>query len=211
MSTILLAVAAFLGIVYWLVFLGRDESRLRATAKTLPIALLAITSWWVGGAHFLTLALALSAVGDWMLAFRGERAFLAGLVAFLLAHLVYCILFFAGQDPGWTQGPWFLAGTVLIFALALGVFRRLRDRLGTMKIPVAIYSGVIAAMAVAALSRGPDPVLLAGAALFMASDLVLSQEVFTLAPDSRMRRYTSPFIWLSYLAAQVLITAAFLL
>ena len=211
MSMILLGAAALLGIAYWLILLRKEESLLRAAAKTLPMALLAFTSWWAESAYFLTLALVLSSIGDWFLAFRGERAFLAGLVAFLLAHLVYCILFFAGQDPGWTQGPWFLAGTVLIFALALGVFRRLRDRLGAMKIPVAIYSGVIAAMAVAALSRGPDPVLLAGAALFMASDLVLSQEVFTLAPDSRMRRYTSPFIWLSYLAAQVLITAAFLL
>ena len=210
MSMILLGAAALLGIAYWLILLRKEESLLRAAAKTLPMALLAFTSWWAESAYFLTLALVLSSIGDWFLAFRGERAFLAGLGAFLAAHLVYCALFFAGQDVEWTQGPWFLSGTVLVFALALGVFRRLRDHLGPMKIPVAIYCGAIAAMAVAALGNGPDPLLISGVALFMASDLVLAHEVFMLEEDSPARKVTAPFVLLSYLAAQILITASFL-
>ncbi|MEZ5871273.1 MAG: lysoplasmalogenase [Nitratireductor sp.] len=211
MTSVLLTCAGLAGIGYWLTLLSAPHSLLRALVKTLPVALIALTSWLAGGAWLLTIALVLSAAGDWFLAFKGERAFLAGLVSFLVAHLVYCVLFFAGQDEAWAAGPWFLAGTVIIFAIALGIYRRLRNRLGPMKLPVAIYTAAIAAMAVAALSRGPDPVLISGAVLFMASDMVLAHEVFVLDEDSPARRITSPFIWLSYLAAQVLIAAAFLL
>lgn len=123
-------------------------------------------------------ALVLSALGDLLLAFRGERFFLAGLVAFLLGHLAYIRLFFAGQDEAWSSGPVFFAATVVVVMLTLGVFRTLRPRLGAMRLPVATYTGVIAAMAVAALSRGPDAMLLTGVALFLASDMTLAFETF---------------------------------
>lgn len=200
----------FSGIVYWPVFGAKPVSLRRALAKTLPVALLAFAAFAGGEAHMLTIALALSALGDWMLAFKGERYFLAGLSAFLGAHLGYCALFFAGQDAAWSGGLVFFAGTVFVFALAIGVYRRLRPHLGSMRWPVAAYCAVIAAMAVAAWARGPDPLLLAGVALFLASDIVLAFETFVLEEHAPQRRWSGQVIWYAYFAGQVLILAAFL-
>jgi uncharacterized membrane protein YhhN len=105
----------------------------------------------------------------------------------------------------------FLAGTALIFAVALGAFRCLRPFLGPMRIPVALYSGVIAAMAVAGLSRGPDPALVGGVALFMASDLALAIRTFRLSPESLWRPAFDRFVWFSYLASQLLIVGGLIL
>ena len=158
----------------------------------------------------LVAGFALSALGDWCLAFKGEKYFLAGLVSFLLAHLAYARMFFLGQNAQWASGPLFLAGAVIVFAISIGVFRRLRDRLGPMKWPVAVYTGVIAAMVVAALARGPDPVLLAGVALFMASDIVLAHQTFPASSATQEPRWRSWFIWYAYFIGQALIGAAYL-
>ncbi len=44
----------------------------------------------------------------------------------------------------------------------------------------------------------------------MLSDGVLSLNLFRLAPGSAARIFTGPIVWLTYLAAQVLILWAFL-
>ena len=192
-------------------FLEREQGLVRALAKTLPLVLLAIAAWLMDAPWLLVAGFALSALGDWCLAFAGEKFFLAGLVSFLLAHLAYARLFFLGQDQVWSAGPYFLAGAVIVFAVALGVFRRLRDRLGPMKWPVAIYTSVIAAMMVSALARGPDPVLLSGVALFMASDIALAFETFPPGTGAKPMRWRRWFIWYAYFIGQALIGAAYLL
>lgn len=207
---ILFAVAVAWGVAYGLLAPRLAMGLSRAAAKTVPVALMALAAWLAGLPPMLAVALALSAAGDWFLAFEGRRAFLAGLVAFAAAHLAYAALFAAGQDEAWTAGPVFLAGAILVFAYSLGMFHRLRPHLGAMRIPAAVYCGFIAAMAVAAWSRGPEPVLLAGVALFLASDTILAFEAFVFAPGSKNRRWSAPAVWFAYLAAQTLILAAFL-
>jgi len=206
----LFALAIIAGIFYGAVLLRRPQGHLRAAAKIAPIVLLAVTAAEAEQSVLLVVALAFSALGDLFLAYRGERAFMSGLGAFLVAHLAYCALFAAGQDAAWSAGPLFLAGTVVVFAFALGMYRRLQPHLGAMRFPVAVYCGVIAAMAVAALSRGPDPVLLAGVALFMAADALLAFETFVFAEASAHRRWSAPAIWFAYLASQALIAWSFL-
>jgi uncharacterized membrane protein YhhN len=197
------------GIAYGAFVMKRPQSHLRAIAKTVPVALLAASAWMSGLPLLLVLALALCALGDLFLAHEGERAFLAGLVAFLLGHVVYAILFFDGQDPVWSGTLPFFAGTVAIFAFALGVFRVLRPKLGDFRLPVMIYTGILSAMAVAALSRGPDPLLIAGVALLMASDAVLAFEKFAFDTNSPNKAWSGPFIWFSYFLGQALVVVAF--
>ena len=55
---------------------------------------------------------------------------------------------------------------------------------------------------------GIAPVM-AGALLFVISDVVLAAELFTLAPDAPVRRITAPVVWWTYVAAQLLITLGF--
>jgi len=202
--------AIVVGLAYGLLA-NREPSIPRAMVKTAPLVLLATAAWLASAPWLLVLAFALSAAGDLALAFRGEKFFLAGLSAFLAAHLAYARLFFLGQDPVWSSGLIFFAWAVIIFAIALGVFRRLRPRLGAMKWPVAAYTSVIAAMAVAALARGPDPVLLAGVALFMASDIALAFETFPPAEGGKPMKWRGWFIWYAYFIGQALIGAAYLL
>ena len=203
------AIAVLIGLGYG-VFLEREHGLLRAVAKTLPLVLLAVAAWLADAPLLLVAGFALSALGDWCLAFRDEKFFLAGLISFLLAHLAYARLFFLEQDAQWSAGPLFLGGAVIVFAISIGVFRRLGERLGAMKWPVAVYTAAIAAMAVAALGRGPDPVLLAGVALFMASDIVLAHQTFPPAGAVAEPRWRSWFIWYAYLIGQTLIGAAYL-
>ncbi len=205
----LFPVAIVWGVVYGLIFLNRPKNVVRALAKTGGVVVLALAALVADLPLFLVAALALSALGDWFLAFDGERNFLGGLVSFALAHLAYAALFFAGQDQAWASGLPFLAGTVLVFTYALGIYRRLRPHLGSMRIPAAIYCGLIAAMAVAAWSTGPNRVLLIGVLLFMASDTMLAFDAFVFGKDSPRRRWSAPAIWFSYFAAQVLIFSHF--
>jgi uncharacterized membrane protein YhhN len=199
------------GIAYGAFMMRRPQSHVRAIAKTVPVALLAASAWVSGLPLLLVLALALCALGDLFLAYDGERAFLGGLVAFLLGHVVYAVLFFDGQDPLWSASLPFLAGTFAIFAFALGMLRVLRPKLGTFRFPVMVYTGILSAMAVAALSRGPDPVLLSGVVLLMASDAVLAFEKFAFSPSSPNRKWSGPFIWFSYFFGQSLVLLAFAL
>jgi uncharacterized membrane protein YhhN len=201
--------AVLCGVVYGVTLSNWPQSHLRALAKTVPVALLAGAAYAADMPALLVLALALSALGDLFLAYDGERNFLAGLVSFLLAHVSYTVLFFSGQDPVWSGTLPFFAGTLLEFVFSMSVFRRLRPRLGSMRLPVALYTGILSAMAVAALSRGPDPLLLAGVVLLLASDAVLAFERFTFEPQSPYRRWSGPFVWFAYLFGQALVTAAF--
>jgi uncharacterized membrane protein YhhN len=209
MTVALLVVAMTIAAVWGLGFLAKPASLPRAAIKTAPVALLALAAFLGGGPSALAAALALGALGDWLLAFEGRRAFLAGVAAFLMAHLLYAALFFSGQNEAWTGGPVFLGATLALFALSAAIYRRLLPHLGDMKIPVAFYCAAILAMAVAALSRGLDPVLLAGVALFMASDTALAYEKFAAGTGARLA--TRRFVWFSYAAAQALICSAFLL
>jgi uncharacterized membrane protein YhhN len=205
-----LFIAAVLwGVAYGVTLANWPQSHLRAAAKTVPVALLAVTAYAANMPGLLVLALALSALGDFFLAYEGERNFLAGLVSFLLAHVSYIVLFFGQQDPVWSGTLPFFAGTVLVFAFSMSVFRRLRPHLGPMRLPVALYTGILSAMAVAALARGPDPLLIAGVVLLVASDAVLAFERFTFEPQSAHRRWSGAFVWFTYLFGQALVTSAF--
>ncbi|MEO1613192.1 MAG: lysoplasmalogenase family protein [Pseudomonadota bacterium] len=75
-----------------------------------------------------------------------------------------------------------------------------------MRAPVAVYILAIFAMGAAAAGAPPSlwPLLL-GAALFVASDAALSAETFVYR--DAQRRWTAPFIWTSYYAAQALIAS----
>ena len=210
MSLWLYSAAIAWGTAYGLFFLARKRDHWRAAAKTIAVTLLAATALLSDQPVLLVLALALSALGDFFLAYEGEANFLAGLVSFLLAQIAYCTLFFAGQSPLWSGSIGFFAGTIAIFAFALAMFRQLRRHLGKMRLPVTLYTGILSAMAVAALSRGPDPLLLSGVTLLLASDAVLAYERFVFETHSPHRRWSGPVIWFTYLIGQALVLATFL-
>ncbi|WP_156711073.1 lysoplasmalogenase family protein [Nitratireductor arenosus] len=191
---------------------ARPLSWRRMVAKTAGVALLAVLSFVAGGPWLLTLALALSALGDACLAREGEGAFMAGLASFLGAHLAYAVLFAgAGSADLFADELWRLLVALAMIAFAGLFYRRLRPVLPAgMAVPVAVYVVAILAMGVTALFL-PALVVIVGAVLFMASDAILATERFLLAEASAHRRWSRPAVWVLYYAGQLAITLGVLL
>ena len=142
---------------------------------------------WIG------VGLVLSLLGDALLALPNDP-FVAGLVAFLLAHLAYVVGYLTrSRVPAW---PW-----LLVAALAVAGFLYLLDTrgdLGPLRVPVFVYAAVIGAMlwragSLARLDRAGRWAL-AGAALFVASDMVLAWNRF-IAPDPTLRYVNILLYW----------------
>jgi uncharacterized membrane protein YhhN len=135
-------------------------------------------TWWV------TAGLVLSLGGDVALMFEADRAFLAGLVLFLLAHVVYAIGF--TLPNGFYPQDLISAGALL--AIAVAVYTYLKPGLGRMKGPVIFYIAVICVMVNRAVStfygdhfsQTQAWLLTLGASLFWLSDLVLAVNRFRL-------------------------------
>lgn len=143
-------------------------------AASLGFVLLALSLGVHGAAERALLAgLVLSVAGDVLLLSSRRPPFLAGLVAFLLAHVAYAASFAAqGAPPAWAAPP--------ILAVAALVVRWLWPHLGPMRVPVLVYCAAISAMLWLALGV-PRAEIRAGAALFYASDLFVARDRFVRA------------------------------
>lgn len=127
-------------------------------------------------------ALVLSLTGDIALMFveRSPHFFTIGLLAFFLAHIMYCLVFF--KSKGYRKSVFGYLLLLLIYAS--GLFYLLKDGLGAMLIPVVLYMVVIITMAAAAFLRRQDVnsmsyfMVLLGAILFMISDSILALNKF---------------------------------
>ena len=131
---------------------------------------------------FTVLALIFSILGDVLLLFvcRLEHFFIAGLLSFLIAHIMYILVFFKKRNQ--KSKPY---GFIILLVLyALGLFSLLQSRLGDLLAPVFIYMCVILLMSIFAfLRRGmvhssSFNLVFAGAVLFMVSDSLLAINKF---------------------------------
>ena len=147
--------------------LGKD--RLRRWTKPLLMPTLL-----VGKQPPVQRALALGGAGDVALLGEGQLAFTAGLASFLAGHLAW-ITALRPQSTG------LIAKRPLTVAPYLGAWVGLNAYLwpktGRDRIPVLLYSTALLGTALAALDTG-DAEVVAGGALFMASDTLLALERF---------------------------------
>ena len=157
---------------------------LKPLTTLLIIAVAASIAWSGPYAQWVLAALVLSLFGDVFLMFgdgarASDRAFIAGLASFLLAHLAFVLAFAQGlrspELPGWLAA-------VVFYALALLFV--LLPRAGALKLPVLVYCLVLAAMVFAAAARhasfhDADSLrAVLGALLFMLSDSLLGWRRF---------------------------------
>jgi uncharacterized membrane protein YhhN len=147
----------------------------------------------------LVLALAASFVGDLALLSADRRWFLAGLGAFLLAHLAYLWTFL--QLPA--SGPRAAVAACALVPFAAGVATWLRPHVpDRMRVPVAAYVVAICAMTGAAVAASagpwPAPLLPVAAGSFVFSDLCVARQRF-VQPGFVNRALGLP----TYFAAQV--------
>jgi uncharacterized membrane protein YhhN len=201
-SRLAFGAALVLAAIDWLA-VARRQKRLEYIFK--PATLVAVLTgacMLTRGPHddwqacFFLPGLAFSLAGDVFLMLPGERFFLPGLAAFLLAQLCYI----AGLNP--TPPPWpALMILVAVAVIGLTLYRSIaaglrRQHQTALLIPVALYSLVLSLTlfsAWATLFRPEWTVLrrgsvIVGASLFFASDAMLAWD-----------RFVTPSFWLRLL------------
>jgi uncharacterized membrane protein YhhN len=201
MHFILFAVGAiaYLALIHRLPFKGAFA------IKAVPaLTLASISLHYIPGIHGILLCIGflLSMIGDISLSFKSDKAFIGGLVSFLLAHVVYIVTFTQGSV--WAMDKVWLLGILAVFGVVMMI--TLTPHLGPMKIPVYVYVSVILTMdTMAALRGGPNWLLIAGALTFTVSDTVLALDKFRKPiPGAQY------WIMTTYYAGQALICMAFL-
>lgn len=162
----------------------------------------------------LLLALLFSWIGDVILLFAdfAEIYFILGLVSFLTAHIIYCVLFNNQiKIKTKTNKIVFGIGSVIISFYLIGMLSVLLPSLGDLKIPVIVYASVISIMLLFAFNgflvwKNPgNKYIFVGAIVFVISDSILAINKF-YAPIER----SSFYIMLTYLVAQYLIVVGIL-
>jgi len=210
MITALWLVSALSALAYGVLWVFAPVSPLRTAIKIVPVAALALIAYLTGPRHGLALllpaALALSAVGDGFLAGDPKRWLPLGLASFLIAHLIYVALFWSASGPSALSQP--IRGALIVAAAlgGIGMLAWLWPHLGAMRGAVSVYVAAIMAMLATSLLLpwAAWPVMV-GALAFMASDAILSADLFAGARLARSERLSGYAIWALYYGGQAAI------
>lgn len=198
--------------------LALDHERLRRFTKVLLIPLLALAfvlmrlSFGLDVPWMVVAALLLGCTGDvLLLGHRRSVRLPLGLASFSAGHVLYIIaIWHLASPPAW----WLAATLVIVYGSAVALtYKKLLPYLSGAFRPTALfYMLLISTMGASAASYALTSlkpgafILLAGSALFMLSDAVLSFEIFrSKSQNSHLK------IMVPYIAAQTLITAGFFL
>ncbi len=214
---LLLVASAAAAVIDWIAIWSdgaRSQAVDRIAKPAFIVALMGVVIAWPADAGslnavrpWLLAALTASLVGDVLL--LPPARFVAGLLAFLVAHLAYTVAF--AQLPG--SLPWLVAGLVaaVVLAATVGVALVRAARTHGLAVPVAVYLAAICAMAVAATRTGL-PAAVLGAWLFVASDAMLGWSRFNApgGPSPTTRRVPHLAVRVTYHAGQLLLVVALL-
>lgn len=144
-----------------------------ALMPTLIVGVVLVGRRWLARPDFLLIAaLVLAWVGDIFVGDAAGASFIVGLGAFLAAHVVYFFLFVRALKS--RRVP--RLALVLVFWWG-GLLAVLHDDLGVFFVPLAVYGATLGASTAAALAT--NPLIAAGAVLFLASDTALAWSLFS--------------------------------
>lgn len=166
----LIAAVAF-AVTDWIA-VAQNRRSLEYIAKPAALAFLLLYAAAGRDASWLLVAaLVLSLLGDVYLMLPAEL-FLAGLVAFLLAHVAYIADF---QAAPLARAGWFIGVAIASFPLARRIIRGVPNL--PMRIGVGVYMTVISLMVGSAIASG-ELVAAVGALLFFVSDALIALNRF---------------------------------
>jgi uncharacterized membrane protein YhhN len=185
--TMLILLPAVVLLVLLLLAEKKESIAGKLATKPLLSALFVAVAWYApwpepGLARWMMAGLILSWIGDVFLIFYARPLFMSGLLAFLSGHICYAIGFLGhGVLP-----PVAVIGVAIMAAVSVKIFFWLRPHLGPMAGPVIAYIVVITAMVAGALSIFGVPhypaaarwLVLGGALLFYASDVLVARDRF---------------------------------
>lgn len=196
---------AQLSLLLWVAYSEKQFHHYTAAkaATSAGFLLLALLAWLTGsrslGPRFWLLfgAMVLCAAGDVLLGLanngRGvhSKTFLKGLVAFGLAHVVFCLFYAALTPPGWYD----LLLPLALLAVTAALSKRGLLRLKKLKRPAFCYCflvGLMCSMSVSSVAvaglRGPGNLFAAvGSVLFLLSDSIIIFLYFYIRQNRWMR------------------------
>lgn len=210
-SSTLLTTFIGISLIYLMIILfGREDIAWFLKPFLLPFLILAVYfQQRFTTKKFLLTALLLSWIGDIILMFtdKGEAYFIAGLIAFLISHIFYIILFSKQLKIYLKKSKIFfwIGVTTIVFYLIVTMLLLL-PTLDDLTIPVFIYAMTISIMWLFALKgflnwqKPANNYILIGALFFVVSDTIMSFDKFYTA-----LQYSSLLIMATYLTAQYLI------
>jgi uncharacterized membrane protein YhhN len=156
--------------------------------------------------RWLAAGLVFAWLGDLLLMFDGDLEFMAGIGAFLVMQVCYIVAFTRIPGPGFVRAwkitlvPYVAIWIIVNVLVSAGV--------GSLRIPVLIYSAVLVAMAVSALDlvlrvrRSPGWRVAWGALFFLVSDgLIALTEFGPLSATPTL----SALIMATYISAQLML------
>ncbi len=151
------------------------------------------------------IGLVLSFIGDvCLIFFFNQKVFMAGLAAFLSAHVIYTAAFFRRGDPGLVM---VVTAGVLLF-VSTEMFIKLKPHIEEMTRPVLAYIMIITVMAISAATFRNSGVqsVIAGNAVFGAALMFYLSDMFVARHRFVKKSFVNRVISLPlYYAAQFLI------
>lgn len=183
-------VVVFALIVLAELFLMNIESVFSFHYFTKPLIVGSLIAYFIPHSNHLTkstknltlFALVFSVIGDMFLMFtdKSPHYFTSGLVAFLLAHIMYILVFIKKRNQNIK-----LFGIIVLLAIYGSIlFYALKDGLGDMLFPVLVYMLVILTMATTAywrkgkVSKQSFYLVFIGALFFIFSDSLIALDKF---------------------------------
>ena len=148
--------------------------------------------------HYLLIGLIFCLMGDVCLALPQKKAFMGGLVAFLVGHVFYIFGFLSLTSIFY----WISTGMFIIFGVSAFIFFWLRPRLRSMLIPVLLYILVITVMASGAwavfwkssFQISGRALILVGSFCFYFSDVFVARNKF-IKEEYRNRLFGLPLYY----------------
>jgi len=205
-----------ISVIYLLIILlGQEQIAWFLKPFLIPFLLLAVFfSGSFPSKKFLLIALAFSWIGDIILLFadQHELFFIIGLVAFLISHIVYILLFNKQlRYKNRKNKAIFWIGVTVIIVYLFVMLWVLLPTLGDLTLPVFVYALVISTMLLFALKgflnweKTGSWYILIGAISFVTSDSILAFNKFHTPIV-----LSSFLIMITYLVAQYLIVVGIL-
>lgn len=206
----------FVGVsIFYLVLLLLDQIEIAWYLKPVLVPFLMYETYTSDNfktKNVLLSALFFSWVGDVVLMFadKGEMYFIFGLLSFLIAHVLFIVLF-SKQEKVNPDSKFLFGGIALVAVYLFGMLYVLFPSLGDLKIPVTVYASTISLMFIMAIKgyfnwKTPHNLtVLLGAIFFVCSDSILAINKFHIdLPKSGF------LIMSTYISAQFLITRGIL-
>lgn len=206
-----------ISLIYGFFFARAAAGPSKLIIKTVPVAALAVAVWMLCGSltpWALVAGLALSALGDALLAWDSKAALPSGMAAFFAAHVAYVYLFLSWATSGAviTFQIWPVIAGAALAAGAIWILRLVWAHLGALRIPVVAYAAIIVTMVISSfLQPAGYQLVMAGAVMFMASDAILSISIFKPEPGFAGSTGGSLAIWFLYYFGQLAIAAGFVM